>query len=722
MPIIRDAKARDLEFIQYAEGYEQYLDDKLFKKKSHKVCSQLSVLNYREDGEIIVKCDKKEFPSVYESPPHPDEKFGNSGMKFDTTVRKLDYVVNNKSEYVYAQCKPKGGDVILRNTFQKSIAEKSVNRTRELIEEYNKKDDFKPLTVVVFVLDSVSRQNFFKNMQNTVNFFNEKLANTSSELAKHFVIYDFLINHSIEPFTVPNIVPIMYGKSKTYIESLIGPASIDQKKDLNVFLDLQKNYSIWEYYKSKGFVTMLLYDSVSDYLSKITGRTFTTDHTVCNFWNLAKQYFAYSDFENKDICIGKHMPHVYSLKYLSEYLKNYQGYNRFAYLHVNTAHEISGVRISHADKDFAAFFEKTLQFYSTINEDIVFLFMSDHGSSSGEFATLPSFPERLTSFSFLISNKKYIKKQNFHNNLITNVQRLSSRYDLFKTLKHLAITPYKSITAEDEEYQNITTIPESVSLLLETVPYSRTCEDAGINPIYCLTKTLQDLNTTTWDTRSNLKYFVEHAIFLINRYLTGKISLKCRGLVLDSIERIQQLKYDPSIEDEITHFFIEFTVKNNNNARFLVHGTSGHQNKYTKLNDKDELMDHKRSFLMKNEKKISIYTIDKIWSISRIDVYYNEIIDYNHCENSATFKFNLIKAEPGENCQEKCKARKLLCVATRFKPIIIDYLQSLGMNATYQGIESSIELQENRVIVGSEDMCSVLSTNNTTRLCNCVKV
>ena len=723
LSIVREAKARDLEFIPFGEGYEKYLDEILFKKKTHKTCSQISVFNYRDDGEITVSCENSDLPLVYESPANPDEKFANSGMKFDITRRNHGYVVNNISEYIYAQCKPREGNVILRNRFKSNIAEERANRTRDLIREYNKTDEFKPLTVVVLVLDSVSRQNFFKNMQSTVNFFNAKLVNASSELSKHFVIYDFLINHSVEPFTVPNMVPILYGKSKETIESLLASASIDKPKDLHLFLELQQNYSVWEYYKNKGFVTMILYDSVSDYLSKITGRKFTADHSAFNFWNLAKQYFLYSDFENKDICIGRHMPHVYSLKYLSEYLKNYKGYNRFSYMHINTAHELSGVRISHADKDFAVFFEDILQFYSKINEDIVFLFMSDHGASSGDFVTLQSFPERLSSFSFLISNKDYVQKHEFQNNLMINVQRLSSRYDWHKTLRHLAITPYKVLTLDDAEYQDTNTVPQSVSLLLETVPYSRTCEDAGINQIFCLsTKILEDVGTNNWENRTNLKYFVQQSMVLINRHLISKISTNCKSLLLDTVERIQRLYYDPSNEYEVTHYFIELTIKDNLKARFLIHGTSGYQNKYIRLKEKDEFMDHKRIFLRKNSQKVSEYVIDKIWSISRIDVYYNQTIDNLHCENTATFSFNLIKANPGENCREKCKARKLLCAATRFQSIITDYLQSSGMNSTYSGRESSIELQDNQVIVGSEDMCSETPTSNTTRLCNCVKV
>ena len=723
LPIVREAKAIDLEFIPFGEGYEKYLDDKLFKKKYHKICPQFSILNYREDGEIIAKCEMIDLPLVHESPRNPDEKFGDSSMRFNITMRGPDYVVNNSSEYVYAQCQPRVNDVILRNIFKPDIAEERANRTRDLIDEYNKTDEFKPLTVVVLVLDSVSRQNFFRNMQNTIEFFNEQLVNSSSELGKHFAIYDFLINHSVEPFTVPNMVPILYGKSKETMELLINSASIDSASNENLFLELQKNYSVWEYYKSKGFVTMLLYDSVSDYLSKITGRKFATDHTVFNFWNLAKQYFAYNDFDDKDMCIGRHMPHVHSLKYLSEYLTNYQGYNRFSYLHINTGHELSRVRIAHADKDFAAFFEKTLQFYKEINEDIVFLFMSDHGASSRDFATVQAFPEQLTPYSFIISNKDYIHKHQFHNNLMVNLQRLSSRYDWHKTLKHLAITPYKILTVEDEEYQNITTIPESVSLLLENVPYSRTCEDAGINFQFCLSKSLQEINTTAWDSRPNFKYFVEQSIFLINKYLISKISTNCRGLVLDQIERIQELNYEPGRDYEIIHYFIEFTVRDNPRARFLIHGGTGYQHKYSiQIIDKDEFMDSSKTVIKKTERGVSVTRVDRIWSISRIDVYYNETIDHRYCENSATYKFNLIKAETGENCQEKCKAHNLLCVATRFKSIITDYMQSLGMEISYRGRGSSIELQNNEVVVGSEEMCSEELATNTTRLCNCVKV
>jgi Protein of unknown function (DUF229). len=94
---------------------------------------------------------------------------------------------------------------------------------------------------------------------------------------------------------------------------------------------------------------------------------------------------------------------------LSEYLENYKGINRFAYVHLSTAHEKSGQRLEVLDSDFVSFFEKTLGYYKEINEDIVILTLSDHGRPKNSPIPLEARAEQMLPFTFMISSKSLIK-------------------------------------------------------------------------------------------------------------------------------------------------------------------------------------------------------------------------------------------------------------------------------------------------------------------------
>lgn len=73
------------------------------------------------------------------------------------------------------------------------------------------------------------------------------------------------------------------------------------------------------------------------------------------------------------------------LNYLNQYVKNYKNYNRFAYVHLSTAHEATGTVIRTADDDLASFFKVLLDFFKqNPDEDFVIHLMSDHGKHSKE--------------------------------------------------------------------------------------------------------------------------------------------------------------------------------------------------------------------------------------------------------------------------------------------------------------------------------------------------
>lgn len=355
----------------------------------------------------------------------------------------------------------------MRNVYNQTIADNARIIEEKLKEKYEVKNNYRPLTVIMFITDSVSRRSFYRNMKETVNFFNNSVVSNSSELSKYFVLYDFLGNNAVKDLTRLNMTPFIFGISLLKaVEQEVGK-SVDSVEDKDFYLNRQKEKAVWHYYKEKGFVTMHLNDVVSNYLPNIVGRKVLVDHQVSNIWTFAKQFYSYSDVIEKYKCIGSQFSHNHSLTYLSQFLNNYKGYNKFAYFHIEIAHESTGTRLSLSDKDTKAFFERTLKQYKNSNEDLFIIYAADHGRYKNEFSSLHGKAERSLPFHFIISNKQFINGHSFQKNLDINSRRLLTRYDWYKTLKHLANLPYKNLTTESIEFKEIETEYESLSVLIE---------------------------------------------------------------------------------------------------------------------------------------------------------------------------------------------------------------------------------------------------------------
>ena len=121
---------------------------------------------------------------------------------------------------------------LVRNVYNKQAADKAYDTTFELSKKHNIKKA-KPLTVLVLLIDSASRQSFYRNLQETVRFFNESLV--GQKYSKDYVIYDFLFNNAIEGITLYNTIPIFFGQSYESAKETLLNKTVDEKKDAVFF-------------------------------------------------------------------------------------------------------------------------------------------------------------------------------------------------------------------------------------------------------------------------------------------------------------------------------------------------------------------------------------------------------------------------------------------------------------------------------------------------------
>ncbi|OMJ65528.1 hypothetical protein SteCoe_38054 [Stentor coeruleus] len=720
-PLFMSSRLNNLAYNPVTLGMNIRESEAVFKPTFLYSCPNHKILDFQT---FTSKCEPSEKIKVFESNSSFPENYGSTIIKYPLTEYKTDYKFSPSSEFGYIQCESKKSDLFLRNVYNQSIADYAKSIEKDMKGKYNVEDNYRPLTVIMFIVDSVSRRSFYRNMQETVNFFNESIVNNSSELSKYFVLYDFLGNNAVKDLTRFNMTPFIFGISlQTAIEQEEG-RSVDSEEDSEFYINRQKEKAIWAYFKEKGFVTMHLNDVVSDFLPTIIGRSVCTDYQVSNIWTFANQYYGYSDTIENYICVGSKFSHQHSLNYLSQFLENYKGHNKFAYIHIEVAHEFSGTRLSLSDKDIQIFFEKTLQKYTNSTEDLFILFAGDHGRYKTETVSLFGRGERSLPFHFVISNKDFIERNNFHKNLDINSRRMLSRYDWHKTLKHLANSPYTKITTESQEYKEIETEYKSLSLLIERSSRDRICEDLGVEPNYCLADPFEEINPATLTEKNIYLYFLNLIIYTMRNHLLKKISFHCNEIKLGKVLYIGERKYESDNKVKPLNILEVFKLKKNSKAVFMIDSSICNKNLFKNLYI--EIFHNFETYEKIKEEgygKTAIYSIRKIWSLTRLDIIEPGIKKLNKdcCEDGIFYNYNYLYSIKGISCLETCSKSELLCVDYRHLDLFIKFNKEKFSNTKIVGELNSLEIRNSTLFIGKYDMCSKNIVNDF-GICHCAQI
>lgn len=311
---------------------------------------------------VNITCQEEETPYIAVGLKRKEEKLGGEKVFLDWKIRPDGEEMGDR-EYVFGRCGRTWTEGLLVNWFNASAAARADSTVRTLRERQGLPGNYRPLAVYMVMLDSVSRLHFNRSFPHTMRYLRN-----ASQYEEVGEMYDFEVNNAAGGNTAPNMIPLLFGHS----------LSTHQSRLHNLTLaDLQES-SLWKTYERAGFVTLLGYDSVWDYLSKYIGKDVATDHVVANFYKAAKKIFGYEDNLTKPRCFGCSNAHNYLLNYLSDYHSNYHGFNRFAYLHLSPGHEKTGLVIRTADQDLLNFLEKMVQNAAkNPNEDMV-LMVKEH--------------------------------------------------------------------------------------------------------------------------------------------------------------------------------------------------------------------------------------------------------------------------------------------------------------------------------------------------------
>ncbi|CAG9320998.1 unnamed protein product [Blepharisma stoltei] len=437
------------------------------------------------DNKLTIDCEKQ-YKAEYVMGSKPEEELlGEVDFKFQWKYYSEPVDLEDR-EFAFSRCMRSKKQAVLINKFKKSASERALNKTKSISEDLKMTETPRPMTVLLVLFDSLSRQHAYRNLPKTMEYLNSFADSSSS-----YAIYDFLINNAHGPNTQPNMVPLLYGYDRASHEKRLESFSIQNQGDWWKFRELQSE-SIWKFYENLGYVTMLGYDTVWDFVSFITGREILTDHVATNFWHAARKIFGYLDFLERQRCLGTHHSHWYLLNYASQFMKNYKGHNRFGYIHLSPAHESTGTVIRTADSDLKDFFVNIFEYFKNHpEEDFAIHLMSDHGKHSREWDKYDEgFRENQLPLHILIANKDLISRLGEKTDEILkhNTKRLVSRLDWYLTFKNLALSPYGKLSSNSELYnfwKSQNSPPSALSLLLEKINDKRICEDVDIPAYFC---------------------------------------------------------------------------------------------------------------------------------------------------------------------------------------------------------------------------------------------
>jgi hypothetical protein len=160
-------------------------------------------------------------------------------------------------------------------------------------------------------------------------------------------------------------------------------------------------------------------------------------------------------------------------------------------------------------------------------DNTLFIMMSDHGSrvTGYSFVTDQGRTERTLPF-LSIRLPKRLRHTNYEQNLISNKNKLTTHFDLFKTLRHfyyMNLNEFDPSNAKcrnqfKNSFKNIQGL-RGISLF-EQIPNSRSCLDALIPNVYCTCNQRADMNETEFiaDTGKTYEIIKVQSMSAINSY------------------------------------------------------------------------------------------------------------------------------------------------------------------------------------------------------------
>lgn len=325
---------------------------------------------------------------------------------------------------------------------------------------------------VLFVgIDSISRLNFIRAMPKS----NEFLANDTETW------FPLLGYNKIGDNTFPNLMAIFTGYNSTEAYKICNPKQIGP---------LDSCRFIWKDYKKFGYITAYGEDETCINTFNYKKKGFTKEPVDYYFkpYMEAAESLGTVKRDTLSYCAGPENSGERILNLAKNFAVTYRDYKTFGFFWMNTFSHNNLNTPSRMDGKVLNFLKDITE--AKVLENSIVVFLSDHGIRFGEIRhTFTGWYEERLPYIFFSFPESFKKKfPNEMNNFRTNVNRLTTPYDVYMTLQHIL-----SLSGFNRTIQPITACPSCKSLFAET-EISRSCEQAGISPHWCTCSGFSDLS------------------------------------------------------------------------------------------------------------------------------------------------------------------------------------------------------------------------------------
>ena len=302
-----------------------------------------------------------------------------------------------------------------------------------------------PVNINMILVDSVSRQHFYRMLPDTVRYL-QKLR-TSEKLE----VLDFEFFHSVKGRTYENLKSLFEGEVHEIGEEFEGlstpPTAVDfhalfgEFKRLG-YTTLYQEDLCWEYdwglIKDTGIYRLNLpknvrFSSFSHALTESGIDNIGMTHSVCEIFRRFRIIDAFNYLGN--LCFSGEFIHDYFLRYSMQALRAHVDSPLFSFLILNVGHEGTGRRIRTLDESLLKFLTSASHLKNTIH-----VLFSDHGNSYGSFSrSLEGHLETFHPFMFMLipNSIAALLGRGTMQNLKGNQKTLITTLDLHFTLKEL---------------------------------------------------------------------------------------------------------------------------------------------------------------------------------------------------------------------------------------------------------------------------------------------
>jgi hypothetical protein len=530
-------------------------DALIFNFKHYPACkasteAEIVIIN----NTVHAKCRNLQSPLFY----HDDGARQTLGGKFKPDIKWTNSgMIKPKSEYFLVNCGKKSIYSFVTLKFNAKASEKANSKRKDL--GWNDKN----FNVFLLVFDQVSRYGARRNLPKFMEFLDG--FNENQRFKEKVSLYQFEKTPTVKPFTLPNMVPILYGTTDESMLKILGkrPSKFQHSYIHALY---QVNYSIWNYYSSAGYITMALLDTIEDSFAKIFGRDILVDHAFLNFWRTAYSVYGWADFKHRQKCAGNNDSHQLSFDYLYQYVQTYKDNNKFAYMHLHTGLETSG-NIRTADKDIVPFLDKLFSLMTERNENFVFILMSDHGINylTKYMWDIRTFYESNDPMFNVFLSKEVEQQWNLTEILKHNVKSVVDRFDINLSLKDIAHFPYKYERKPYYDYFKEQYSKKGVSsIFYEKISLNRNCSDILTSEDYCLCK--KPVHTHYDDKNSNLIINLIKKLIVKYFELQSQKEDECKTVGEFQVEYSRKFKINEISRGGDTFYYLELKTHKN----FLV--------------------------------------------------------------------------------------------------------------------------------------------------------